>query len=222
MAKKKKQSAQKKELQRVKRFIRRAEKRGYEFEEEFKSGLSKMSWQKLRSYKPEKLYKQATFTETETGEVLTGLEGRQFERKRAAKKAVATRRMHEVEIQNEAEDEIYAEEGSFSYDFLVPTTGDIIMSELQYMIESAQGTKAAEYMRHVLDSNFGRYGADVMYRALEIAGESNILEQARVALYYETAVRYQEKPIRKFAELLNGYIMKASELKEMENAIEGF
>ena len=52
---------QKKELQRVKNFIRKAEKRGYTFDSEFKKSLNKKSTRALQNLTPRKLYEQATY-----------------------------------------------------------------------------------------------------------------------------------------------------------------
>ena len=80
----------KQQLKRVRSFIRRAEKRGYEFPEELKSNLTSLSTQKLKTLTPEKLYKQAQYR---VGEHLTtsGERGRQIERTIVAKKSLRTR-----------------------------------------------------------------------------------------------------------------------------------
>lgn len=99
MAKKKKQTEQQrlyaKQVKRIKQFIRRAEKRGYKFEEnvipEQPKRITKASVRKLEKLTPEKLYKKAIF-ETELGKKVKGTEGVKLERKARAQKAQQTRK----------------------------------------------------------------------------------------------------------------------------------
>ena len=84
-------SEYKKQLSRIKRFIRRAEKRGYKFPENAipkkPKNISEKSVNALKNITPEKLYKKATH---ESG--IKGLEQRKHERKIAAKKGAETKK----------------------------------------------------------------------------------------------------------------------------------
>lgn len=84
-----------KELRRIKRFIKSAEKRGYEWKEspipDRPKRIRRESVEALKKKQPEYFYKKARYVDKETGEILTGLQGRQKERKEAAKKAVETK-----------------------------------------------------------------------------------------------------------------------------------
>ena len=86
----------KKEIQRIKRFIREAEKRGYVFSEKALPPLPKVATAAtVRKYKaivPEKLYKKAAFYDK--GKKVTGSTRRKQERSEAAKKAAATRKIN--------------------------------------------------------------------------------------------------------------------------------
>lgn len=92
----KKPTATQRERKRVQQFIRRAEKRGYLFDEEFKEGLKSAKYQTLKSYTPEKLYKNAEYVvkrnilEYGRGEIISGSQGRRLERKVATEKARIT------------------------------------------------------------------------------------------------------------------------------------
>lgn len=89
------QQAWQKELRRVKQFIRRAEKRGYTFDEnvipDTPKRITKKKLLEIRGLNPNTLYAQAQFLNPETGETITGLEGRTYERKRSARKGQQTR-----------------------------------------------------------------------------------------------------------------------------------
>lgn len=94
MAKKKKkltinQQQWKKEVNRLKQFIRRAEKRGFTFDEvipETPKRITKKQLNLIKSLRPNVLYTQAKYTDPQTGDSMTGTEGRRLERSRAALK----------------------------------------------------------------------------------------------------------------------------------------
>ena len=85
-----------KELRRIKRFLKAAEKRGYEWKEspipDRPKRIRRESVEALKKKQPEYFYKKARYVNKETGEILPGLQGRQLERKEAAQKAAETRR----------------------------------------------------------------------------------------------------------------------------------
>lgn len=89
--------AYKKEERRIKQFIRRAEKRGYDVQYRLPSEpkrVTKQRVEKLRKLTATELYKKSKFVDTETGEIITGTEGRKLERKRSAEKGRKTRELN--------------------------------------------------------------------------------------------------------------------------------
>lgn len=103
MAKKKKltptQEAYKKEVNRIKRFIRDAEKRGYLFNKKFilpKISLKrpqKASVENLKKLTPTELYKHSVYGgEATYGEIVKGTEGRKAENRARSLKSAETRR----------------------------------------------------------------------------------------------------------------------------------
>lgn len=99
VAKKKKptlnQQLYQKELRRLKQFIRRTEKRGFHYAEniipEKPKRITKKSIERLQKLTSQELYKKATYKDPMTGAELTGTEGRQVERQRAAIKGAKTK-----------------------------------------------------------------------------------------------------------------------------------
>lgn len=83
-----------KERKRIQRFIRRAEKRGYTFEDniipEMPSRVTAKQLERIKALKPEELYKRATYRVPGTGLNVTGTEGRALERSIASLKAAET------------------------------------------------------------------------------------------------------------------------------------
>lgn len=87
-----------KELRRIKQFIRRAEKRGYQFKDnvipERPNRITKASVRKLKKITPETLYKKSVYGgEATFGEAVKGTEGRKAERKLARQRASETRKL---------------------------------------------------------------------------------------------------------------------------------
>lgn len=90
----------KKELRRIKRFVREAEKRGYTFSENViptlpKSGITAGTLRKLQKKTPAALYKKASYT-LPTGKRIRGTTRKAQERSEAAKKGAVTRRAYQV------------------------------------------------------------------------------------------------------------------------------
>lgn len=83
---KKQTDAHKAQLDRVRQFIRRAEKRGFRFTDDFKSSLYDLKTQQLKALKPDKLYSLATAM-SDAGDIVSGTERRAEERSNSYKKS---------------------------------------------------------------------------------------------------------------------------------------
>lgn len=101
MAKRRKQTpaerAYSKQVKRIKQFMRRAEKRGYQFSEDVlpqrPKRVKQASVRKLSKLTPEKLYQKAVYGGLASeGEIVPATEGVKLERSLRAKKAVETRK----------------------------------------------------------------------------------------------------------------------------------
>lgn len=93
-----------KQLRRIKRFITRAEKRGYQFAPntipQKPKNVTKASVRKLARLTPERLYEKAVYGgEATYGEIVSGTEGIKAERSARAKKAAQTRALKQLDIQ---------------------------------------------------------------------------------------------------------------------------
>lgn len=101
MAKRRKQTpverAYSKQVKRIKQFIRRAEKRGYQFRDNVLPArpkrVTQASVRKLAKLTPDKLYQKAVYGGLATeGEIVPGIKGLKLERSLRAKKAAQTRK----------------------------------------------------------------------------------------------------------------------------------
>ena len=92
----KNQIAFKKQVTRIKNFIRRATKRGYEFSDNviptMPKRVTKKSIEKIRNIKPKDLYSKASYLDKSTGEIVSGSTGRKIERNLSTQKAKETRK----------------------------------------------------------------------------------------------------------------------------------
>ena len=92
----KNQIAFKKQVTRIKNFIRRATKRGYEFSDNvipnMPKRVTKKSIEKIKNIKPKDLYSKASYLDKSTGEIVSGSTGRKIERNLSSQKAKETRK----------------------------------------------------------------------------------------------------------------------------------
>lgn len=92
----KNQIAFKKQVTRIKNFIRRATKRGYEFSDNviptMPKRVTKKSIEKIKNIKPKDLYSKASYLDKSTGEIVSGSTGRKIERNLSTQKAKQTRK----------------------------------------------------------------------------------------------------------------------------------
>lgn len=130
----------KKQIQRLRRFIKSAESRGYEFDDNI-IDLA-LSADELKKITPKELYKKASFYDELSGEIFSGEEGRKIENYRRTKKAQETRENNktELEINTEDNEEVFADE---SEDYL---DDDLVNSEYKdYENEYEREQRKAEY-----------------------------------------------------------------------------
>lgn len=178
------QSEYQKELRRINRFIKRAEGRGYRFDKgiipEMPTRVTKKQLDKVKELKPDVLYGSSTYLDTDTGNVVTGTEGRKIERRRAAIKASKTRR--------------YNEKGGVGNDYNPPHASDIVLDNLLNMIERWEplplwSSKFAEIKREdkdilhrILQGAIDKDGRNVVAARVEAQAE-RVMDLAEDILY---------------------------------------
>lgn len=92
------QKAYAKQVSRLKLFIRRAEKRGFQFEIDIipkkPKKITTKSIERLKKITPKQLYKKSVYAgEATAGEIVSGVAGRKAEQKLASQRAAETRRL---------------------------------------------------------------------------------------------------------------------------------
>ena len=95
-----------KERRRIQRFIKSAEKRGYTFEYQIPKIPKKKtmgSVRRLQRTTTETLYAKATFVDTNTGEIVSGKQGRNIENQRRSEKSARTRKLNLAPVKKSKE-----------------------------------------------------------------------------------------------------------------------
>lgn len=131
------QRAYAKQVKRIKQFIARAEKRGYRFEADIipqtPKRITKTAIENLKHLTPARLYDKATTIDYDTGEIISGTEGRRNERKESARKAQETRQRKQTQK---------ADSGTY-----YPNGGDIVYyNVVEDFIQKLQEPISEEYV----------------------------------------------------------------------------
>ena len=150
-----------KEVRRIRNFIKRASKRGFEFDAniipEMPKRVTKKALQELRRQTtPNRLYMQATY-HLASGQTTTGLRGRQIERQAAARKAARTR----------------AEKGKIK----LPSRGRLTLDNfLRTFTEAGFDTTWSAYMREMKTEDRNR-AVNMVERAVAQFGEEIVAQR---------------------------------------------
>lgn len=100
-------------LDRIRKWIKSVQSRGYYVDEELIANLSSYSTQKLKALTLEKLYAEHATYITEEGKELGGRTGRSIERTQSGKKAAATRKANKESFSNFVNSGIVSDNSSF-------------------------------------------------------------------------------------------------------------
>lgn len=167
-----------KQVKRIRRFIRAAEKRGFAFPDFTipapKKRIYKSDIEKLKKLNPKTLYEQAIYTkyaDPKTGEALTGSQGRSIERSLAAKKAAQTRKRSAPVSPEE-------------YQPYMPKESSIVLNRFESILDKYKGDKPYYYntIYNLYLTKLDALGQDAMAKFLEQHPE--IIEALETALYY--------------------------------------
>ena len=208
MAKKKNTTKRKKELKRVKQFIRRAEKRGYIFTAEFKQSIDGKTTRGLQLLTPRRLYEQAKY-EVLPGEYVSGLQGRWREREEAASKARETRERKKRERERPPEPPEEA-----------PPISDIVYRRVLALIDEYPSRDGAQYLQNLLNSEIRTYGESLVIKGMAAAGD-NLIKLAEEIVYYELNSSQLHEALQAFSQIIRGGIaLTKKESQELNETLE--
>lgn len=212
------QQAWKKELKRLKQFIRRAKKRGYTFSEdvipETPKRITKKQLLKIKGLNPQTLYEQAEFYNPETGETISGVEGRKFERKRSAKKAQLTKAIKRAQNTKVS----------------LPKQTDLVLQNVRDLINQFTPSSLwSNYWRQkkeedknklqsLLDNAIAQEGKDVVAERLEnYAGD---IERIINSILYGSDEEQVQFDLVEFATIIKGRSLTQQESSELTDLME--
>ena len=207
-----------KELKRIKQFIRRAEKRGYQFEDNIipkkPKKISQGSVRKLKKINPDYLYKKSVYGgEATQGEIVTGLAGRKAERKLLAKHASYTRKINKSvakDIQTSAFTPPYkvSEDGSF-YD-------NVTISGFRYHVKQFN-ERASEMLLSWLDRLLSTHDKHDVAVMLNEGAENGNIVNYQIVYSRDRLIEYMSNMLDYLpdeGELFKEQFMEAMEYEE--------
>ena len=172
-----------KELARVRRFISRAEKRGYIFSKEFKASISEKTTRSLQYLTPRRLYEQAEYKIDSV--TVPGLRGRAIEREKAAVKGDLTRASKKKQVKN----------------IPLPDFNNLVYQNVMDLINSYPSSQAADYLSNLLKSEVAQYGLDRVIAGMN-AMDEDFVKRAEEILFDEGDSMRIHDALKSFADLI--------------------
>lgn len=224
-----------KQLKRIKQFIRRAEKRGFIFEEDVipqrPKKVTKASVRKLEKLTPEKLYKKSLYLDVSTGEIEESQKRRKEERKQSAKKAAKTRKERQKSRRNwtfedaEKHREQLPSDGKEAY----KNTIDEFVSRLQIdtswigrkrrrPIALQETIQSQGILMALINQQIELYGEEEIGNRLQ--SNSDKLSELLSIILWDSKAEAIQSATRVFAETLTGNSLMPSQLQELEQESE--
>lgn len=215
-----------KELKRIKAFIRRASKRGYTFDDSIippkPKKVTKASVKKLKKITPKTMYQKAEFLNPQTGDTITGTEGRKFERRLAAHKAQLTKAIKSTIKKQKPTTEL-------------PKQGDIILHNVRATINAwSPGSTWSEYWKNVkendknklvsmLDKTVESEGFNTVARRLQTNADD--IERIVNSILYGSDEEQTQFDLIHFATIILGRslsVEESAELTDLQESQEDF
>ena len=193
------------ERSRIQRFIKRAEKRGYVFEDNIIPNIPKnitaASIRRLQKLTPKELYSRARKLDYETGEVIPGQVGRDIERSQAAKKAVQTRKSIRENIKIPSmQEERQATQAEYRR---FPSEADILVNNWYTELDALQNAAYYNALKSWMDGAIAQFGREAVAQMLKEAYEHG----------YQIGwdVAYKEAVFKEYTNTLIDFIPDAGE-----------
>lgn len=202
-------TAYNKARQRLKRQIKRLENRGYILPEniipEKPKKITEASVRRLEKITLQKLYEKAEAVQTDTGEIISGVDYRKQERSQSAKKAAKTReqKKYKTDHKTVTEDDITYEEDSFQYDAsgtgytstsneyeYIPTSYDLTLLRWLDTLEKNSHGDGYRLLKQWYDDSVSEIGRDKTALLIEQAEYDGVILTWEVCYLGEEAMKY--------------------------------
>lgn len=206
-----------KERNRIKRFIRNAEKRGYVFEPNLipprPKTITSGSIRRLSKIRPAQLYKNAYAISAVTGQPITVEQRRREIREEASRKAWETRRRkkdqadyNRIKTNREWQQMFHASRQ--------------VWDKVQSMIANVgvQQSQSADLLNNLLNSQIKEYGADIVMYSIAQSSE-DFLSTCEVIIKYNPDSAVSRTAVQHLYTLISGNIPSDAEQAEIDKAL---
>lgn len=206
-----------KERNRIKRFIRNAEKRGYVFEPNIippkPKTITSGSIRRLTKIRPAQLYNKAYAISAVTGQPITVEQRKREIREEASRKAWETRRRkkdqaeyNRIKSSKEWQEMFHASK--------------LVWDKVQSMIANVgvQQAQSADLLNNLLKSQIEQYGADIVLYSIAQASE-DFLFTCEVIIKYQPNTAGSRTAVRHLYTLISGNLPSDAEQAEIDKAL---
>lgn len=206
-----------KERNRIKRFIRNAEKRGYVFEPNLippkPKTITSGSIRRLSKIKPAQLYNKAYAISAVTGQPITVAQRKKEIREEASRKAWETRRRQKdqgdydkIKSNREWQQMFHASK--------------LVWDKVQSMIANVgiQQSESADLLNNLLNSQIEKYGADIVLYSIAQASE-DFLSTCEVIIKYHPNSAVSRTAVQHLYTLISGNLPSDAEQAEIDKAL---
>lgn len=206
-----------KERNRIKRFIRNAEKRGYVFEPNLippkPKTITSGSVRRLSKIRPAQLYNKAYAISAVTGQPITVEQRKREIREEASRKAWETRRRkkdqadyNRIKFNKEWQRMFHASK--------------LVWDKVQSMIANVgvQQSQSADLLNNLLNSEIKKYGADTVLYSIAQASE-DFLATCEVIIKYHPSSAVSRTAVEHLYALISGNLPSDAEQAEIDVAL---
>ena len=206
-----------KERNRIKRFIRYAEKRGYVFEPNLippkPKTITSGSVRRLSKIRPSQLYKKAYAISAVTGQPITVEQRKREIRDEASRKAWETRR-------RKKDQEDYNRIKSNREWQQMFHASSLVWNKIQSLIANVgvQQSQSADLLNNLLNSEIKKYGADTVLYSIAQASE-DFLATCEVIIRYHPSSAVSRTAVQHLYTLISGNLPSDAEQAEIDKAL---
>lgn len=206
-----------KERNRIKRFIRNAEKRGYVFEPNLipprPKTITSGSIRRLSKIRPAQLYNKAYAISAVTGQPITVEQKKREIREEASRKAWETRR-------RKKDQEDYNRIKSNREWKQMFHSSRLVWDKIQSLIANVgvQQSQSADLLNNLLNSEIEKYGADTVLYSIAQASE-DFLATCEVIIRYNPSSAVSRTAVEHLYALISGNLPSDAEQAEIDKAL---
>lgn len=206
-----------KQRNRIKRFIRNAEKRGYVFESnilpEKPKTITSGSVRRLAKIRPAQLYNKAYAISAVTGQPITVEQRKREIREEASRKAWETRRREKDQVDYNRIKSNREWQKMFH-------TSKLVWDKVQTMIANVgvQQSQSAELLNNLLNSEIEKYGADTVLYSIAQASE-DFLSTCEVIIRYHPSSAVSRTAVEHLYTVISGNLPSDAEQAEIDKAL---